>query len=799
MKKLFLIFTLLFITLGLASCKEDPTPVETIDNTIDATLLIDNITITKGENVNIDYQITPAGTFGVVTFEIVSSTPAYTISITGTTLTALEAGTASVKATATNMSGASKTFSTEKTFTVTVNPIPVVAGQFVLNGGFEFGMNEWTVESLYGDSAYGTAVVDNYPHSGEAALNLWYDDDLDELSDPLDLKIGQTLSGLSDGTYLFSLWYQGTATSITMTTKDGQTILETKEFSGYDYSIVPNHDGYVNYGFEVVISGITSIQIEIHILGAAEAWGYLDDVSFKLGTIDDLEVAPKTGEQGFVNFVDGGNFASLDAWTVEITGAATNKTATLSSGRLSIWADGVANFKVYQEKTLIEETYNLVIYLNGGAIGTEFNADDAYAYVKMGETVFELELTPEGWNGGELKRVELSDISLSGTVEIGIHINFTGGSNNWINLDNFSLWSYEIEVSEDDVNAALAVDVLIDDLPSVTELTVDDEDAVQAARTAYDLLTPLQKSYVLGLSTLIQLEEKLNLLLTGDALDVFNTEGTFQAGDSWLMSAVNWTVTAGNTYVTDWGYNSTQSYNVFKDQSILTGSIEKELALEAGDYEFSVYIAGGGLTSFSVKIGDITENITITSAEYTKYSFEFSVTAGTYIVEIEMVRPDTNGWVHIDDVKINEVLPSALDLFNEDAQFESSDWTMATINWTVTGGNAWTDGDWPQAGTQSYNFFKNVSTLEASITRDLFLEANTYTVSLYFAGGDLTSLTMSIGDHDETFIITSSYALYTFEFTVAEGTYPITLEAIRPTTAGWVHVDNLVILVKDVE
>ncbi len=799
MKKIFSALMLVIVLLGLAACKEDLTPVETIDNTIDATLLIENITLTKGESVNIDYQITPAGTFGVVTFEIISSTPANTISITGTTLSALEAGTASVKATATNMSGASKTFTAEKTFTVTVEAIPVVEGQFVLNGGFEFGMNEWTVESLYGDSAYGTAVVDNYPHGGEAALNLWYDDDLDELSDPLDLKISQTLTGLTNGTYLFSLWYQGTATSIAMTAKNGDTVLVTEEFSGYDYRIVPDHDGYVNYGFEVVVSGFTSLDIEIHILGAAEAWGYLDDVSFKLGTLDDLEVAPMSGEDGFVNFVDGGTFASLDAWTVEITGAATNKTANLSSGRLSIWADGLANFKVYQEKTLIDETYNLVIYLNGGAIGTEFNADDAYAYVKMGETVHELDLTPEGWNGGELKRVELSNLSLSGTVEIGIYINFTGGSNNWINLDNFALWSYEIEVSEDDVNAALAVDVLIDALPLVTELTVEDQALVEAARTAFDLLTPLQKSYVLGLSTLVGLEEKLNLLLTGDALDVFNSEGTFQAGDSWLMSAVNWTVNTGNSYVTDWGYNSTQSYNVFKDLSILTGSIEKDLILEAGDYNFSVYIAGGGLTSFIVNIGTITETIAVTSGDYTLYSFEFSVVAGTYKIEIEMVRPDTAGWVHIDDVTITEVLPSALDLFNLDAQFESSDWTMSAINWTTTGGNGWTDGDWPQAGAQSYNFFKNVSTLEATISRDLFLEANTYTVSVYFAGGDLTSLTMSIGDHDETFTITSSYALYTFEFSVTEGTYPISITAIRPTTAGWVHVDNLVILVKDVE
>ena len=43
-----------------------------------------------------------------------------------------------------------------------------------------------------------------------------------------------------------------------------------------------------------------------------------------------------------------------------------------------------------------------------------------------------------------MDRIELSNLQLSGEVEVGIYLNFTSGSDNWINLDDFSLWSYGI-------------------------------------------------------------------------------------------------------------------------------------------------------------------------------------------------------------------------------------------------------------------------------------------------------------------------------------------------------------------
>jgi hypothetical protein len=435
MKKFMYICLLGLTLLSIAACKKE--------ETFTVTLTIDDMSLVKGSSDEVDYLLDPAGTFGVISFDIIESTPANAITIVGTTVTAHEVGTATVKATITNTPNADKEFSAEKTFTVTVEGIPVVDGEYIVNGGFEFGTNEWDVTSLYQDDVYGTQVVDNFPHGGEAALNLWYDDNADEQSDLLDLTLTQVVTGLVDHHYLFSVWYQGTATSIELRIKNGDILLESEIFSGYDYTPVPEHDGYVNYGIEIDLSGLQTLTLEIHILGEVGAWGYLDDVSFKQGTLDDLILPPATGEDGYVNFVDQGGFANLTPWTVEIAGTAETKQARLNGGYLEIWANGVASFSISQMITLENNTYNLAIYFTGGVMGTAFNADEAYIYVKQGETLYKLDLEPNGWSA-IMDRIELSNLQLSGEVEVGIYLNFTSGSDNWINLDDFSLWSYGI-------------------------------------------------------------------------------------------------------------------------------------------------------------------------------------------------------------------------------------------------------------------------------------------------------------------------------------------------------------------
>mgnify|MGYP000017346389 FL=1 len=527
MKKFGLFLLLFLLACAFSACKGD--------DTTDVKLEIEDIVLTKGEETEIDYRITPEGTFGVVSFEIISGSEF--IAITGTTLRALEVGTAQVKATAVNMKGAKKTFSTGTTFTVTVEPITSAEGEFILNGGFEFGLLEWSIVSNPANYSYGTTVVDNTPHSGEAALNLWFDADGDEKGEALDLTLSQTLSGLENKTYLFSLWFKGAITSVTMKVKAGEEVLSSGEFSGYDYKPVADHSGYVHYGIEVTLSGRTSVTVEIKLTGDPECWGYVDDVSFKEGSLDDLEKAPETPEAGHLNFIKGGGFADLSKWTVEITGQAANKEANPRNGQLSIWANGAATYRISQKLWLPEASYNLVIYFNGGELGTEFNVDEGYAYVKQGDVIHKLDFEPTGYGDGSLTRIELEGIELEGEVEVGLYFNFTSGSNNWINLDDFTLYAPDLEIKADDLEAAEAVVELIEAL-DVENLTLADEEDVKAARAAFDALTPLQKLLVSNEEKLLQAEAKIDELKKPDPVGYINfvKDGDFKSGNDFETS-----------------------------------------------------------------------------------------------------------------------------------------------------------------------------------------------------------------------------------------------------------------------
>ncbi|MCM3625740.1 hypothetical protein M4D70_26775, partial [Brevibacillus borstelensis] len=52
----------------------------------------------------------------------------------------------------------------------------------------------------------------------------------------------------------------------------------------------------------------------------------------------------------------------------------------------------------------------------------------------------------------------------------------------------------ELKAAQADAEAAQKVDEAIANLPAVADLKVTDEDAVKAARTAYDALTDAQKA-----------------------------------------------------------------------------------------------------------------------------------------------------------------------------------------------------------------------------------------------------------------------------------------------------------------
>ena len=407
-------------------------------------LEVANQTLMVGETREITYTLNPPGLFAQTSLEIVSENPTGSLEIIGMNVRALQVGVATLKATAENMRGASTTFKVSKNFTVTINPITAPEGDFIKNGGFEFGLNEWTFDPV---KQYSTEVVDNVSHSGSAALNLWLDEDESGTSDAMDMTLSQTLSNVPIGQYLFAMWYQGTATSVTMSVFDGTTALVTQSFSGFDYRQVPEHHGYVNNGVEVNLTTIKTIRVEIAIVGDAGFWGYVDDVTFKLGTIADLLKAPENAESGYQNMLVNGGFLNNEGWSVSITGTlGEGEGANFNSNKLRIWTKGPATLKIYQTVNLTPDTYNLCVYFNGGEYGSNsYKAAQSQAYAKIGDTTYSLAIEPSGWNSGLMTRVERSNMTLSGGVEVGILIQFDGGTDNWIDIDDLTLWSYNIQ------------------------------------------------------------------------------------------------------------------------------------------------------------------------------------------------------------------------------------------------------------------------------------------------------------------------------------------------------------------
>jgi len=408
------------------------------------TLMIENQTMMVGETKEVTYTLNPTGLFAQTSLELVSETTTGLLEITGMSLRALKEGVATLKGIAENMPGASTTFKATKNFTVTINPIVAPEGDFIKNGGFEFGLNEWTFDPAY---EYETSAPDNVPHTGEFMLNLWFDEDGDEVSEDMDMTLSQEVSSLPIGTYLLALWYKGTATSITLSIFDGDTELVFEEFNGYEYRQVPEHEGYAQFGLEFTQATVITIKVVIHVLGISGFWGFIDDITLKVGTIDDLILPPANPETGYVNHIPNGAFVDGEGWSVQITGTlGAGEGVNFNSGKMRIWTKGPATLKISRIITLTSETYNMCIYLNGGVAGSsEYSALHSYAYVGTGEAMQTLAITPTGWGDGTLVRTEKSNLQLSGEIEIGVFIQFDGGTNNWIDLDDFTLWSYNIQ------------------------------------------------------------------------------------------------------------------------------------------------------------------------------------------------------------------------------------------------------------------------------------------------------------------------------------------------------------------
>ncbi|TVP85755.1 MAG: hypothetical protein EA375_03250 [Acholeplasmataceae bacterium] len=265
-------------------------------------LSIDDITLVEGDTHVIDYQLFPDIFEDVhITYEILEQTPAGVISISSSTLYADAAGTALIKAVAVNAPGADRIFQAETTFTVTVLPGEDENGELVKNGRFDDELAHWTITASHADVDYGLVHIEEYTHSGQHALYVYFFD-ADQAEEPMTLTLSQLLSGVPPGTYLFSFWYKGTAFSLSMTAWIDNWIVESMSFSGQYYDDRPFENGYAQFVIEVYIEVESDLTIEIQLIGnnseyqeESEVWVQLDTISFKEGYIDDW-IIPMVGK-----------------------------------------------------------------------------------------------------------------------------------------------------------------------------------------------------------------------------------------------------------------------------------------------------------------------------------------------------------------------------------------------------------------------------------------------------------------------------------------------------------------------
>lgn len=429
MKKICLSLCLILCALMMISCDKDK---------VNYRVATDNLEIQEGESVTVEYTINPSGVLDAPTLTLVSETVEGTIQISGKKITGLKVGVATIELSVTNLAGASETFSAKTTFTVTVLEKAVIATDDVIqNGSFENSFDSWILIPTDSTYTYKTDVAGDVAHDGDAAFNLWYNPTGEGTGYAVNLTATQTVT-MKEDKYVLSFWFKGSVTSITATLLQNEEEVKTETFAGYGY-VPAAEDGYVNYGFEFDATAGEYV-VQFKIIGEVGSWGYIDLVTLKPGTIEDIVVPNTTPEEGEYNF--------LTAVSVEETknGA---EDSTVAAAKINVWSKDTVDYTAeYHLTGLPERVYGYCIYVNG----TDLGLDVCQIYVKVaGEIVSELTVMPIGWNNGIYERFEIANLNLSGDVTIGIKVTEADAGDNWVNFDKITLYSvgYERPLSSD--------------------------------------------------------------------------------------------------------------------------------------------------------------------------------------------------------------------------------------------------------------------------------------------------------------------------------------------------------------
>lgn len=172
-------------------------------------------------------------------------------------------------------------------------PISVEAAEtdYILNGDFEDGLNNWKIEGLEGfdteDAEYKEGV--NHSETGTKSGHFWN-------KDAGTYKCTQTISSLPAGTYKLSLWSMG---------GDGESVYPY--FDGEKGDDVQTDSGWVNWKESVYIVKTTEektdVEVGFYVEINAGGWGNVDDVSFiPADGLDDEQL--EEAKQNLQNLVD---------------------------------------------------------------------------------------------------------------------------------------------------------------------------------------------------------------------------------------------------------------------------------------------------------------------------------------------------------------------------------------------------------------------------------------------------------------------------------------------------------------
>ena len=657
------------------------------------------MTLRVGEDKAIQPSLSPIGFLGEYSYQIDASSPADLVEIRDGTIHAKGVGEVLIHASATNKEGAKYPFALSDDFTVTVTRPPREEGEILDNGGFEYDFYRYQVVSANPDLVYSTSVVGASPHSGECALNLW-SETASGASDYLNLTLTQVAEIPEAGHYLYSLWFKGDIDSLTLSISHNGSLVKEELFDATKYLKLVDEDqnGYAQYGIDF---GAEAGEYSFAFHATAEKnanWGFIDDVSVRLGSVGDL-VRPENVGDDEHNFIPNPSMAANLDHVVTLTEGFSR--ATTNGTFLSYYGATGGTVEFYEVAEELPELDNYVASMKVIASG-EYTAltSECYFYVASedGTILYREDFALPGY---EWKRIALRDLSLSGNVRFGVAI--VSSTRIWCGFTELRIYSpgYVYEYSDDASLESLSVcgveaskteegfSVTLDEIAINTLVTVADDcrsniEATVAKGATVQSATYNADTKLLSITVLAEDGSKAMTYFTQvygkgeikeyEAMELTNPsfEDHMTGFQTENLSSEGLT----NSGKPHSGSANFSAYGAILDIEQYARVFQKIAGLQVGDsIRFSVYVSTyyhslgaktdviASLRLFAGSQAKEMDHISTTSSSYYLYQAEFTLTAadfdnGEVRIGFEFLSANANPGLYADDVSFEKAVNS---------------------------------------------------------------------------------------------------------------------------------------------